>query len=1256
MERSRGRAAPVGAAVVVLVATSVLATTPDGAGGVPPGAVPAVATIPVPVPVAASPGVAFALDHDALAEVDLTFPVEPQGSAGEALVGAEVGDPQADGGSGRAHEGESSSLDGGGPGFAEAYAAVVSDDGTGTVDVVVRRLPAADSSDEPRPAWESVRVTCDAAQETHPVLSADGSLVAYATDASGDWEVVVAPVGEECSGASAASPVPGPGSDELWPAWGPDDRSLFFSSTRDDPLGDVHAVRLAWDGGTTERAAAAAEPVVVPEGPVVRLTDHPGADTMPTVLGDDEGGLLVLFTTTRFRAEGSVATFSLDYTWEYGDEEAVPSPVSDPWCTYTPDPGVPCYYPVGGDFPDVGTEPAARFVRLDSGGTGILLAWTVPDATLAEPTVWVAYLDGSGEVRDAWRVPAAQAASHPDWVETTSTGEGGEGAVPGTARLRFTQRTGARVVADAAVPVGGAGASSTVQSLTGGSGTGTGAVPRLDDTAPAYAPDGTRVAFSALGAEGAPEDRETGRRSIDVVDTGTLGVSTLVPFGLYGLTNPDWSPDGSRVAYSGVDGPRERLGTGWTDVVPGSQGWEPDDGSATWRGGLHPSWSPDGQRVVAEPGTLDGSGSTTPYLATLEVGAEGWTPLTLEVVRPGCKRYAEQDRCETFVAWLLGRDPAWSPDGTQIAVTGLQLAGSASPTGFEPNGYLLDVAPGGISVVDVVPADRMNDTSSDDLPRVTGVRAVTGFDADGEVRTTQPDVVPTPSPTETPGPEPAAPVAVTPSRDRVASSDGPAWSPDGTEIVFSGQPTGRPDDRDLYAVAPDGTGLRLVVDSPAALTAPDVQPVGDLAVDLSTDLPEIEVGGTARITATVTNEGTVPATPDALLVLPRGSRPGALPAGCASAPGTAAGTTVVTCRLEGPLAPGAVDAVVVPVVADAPGALDVTGAVVNPGAERDVADNTASVALVVTGDATAPRLEVDVAVSAPRAWVGGTGVEVTVTVRNAGATTATGLVLTATYPPGTRPSTTTGDGAPAGGATSDECLGAWGTCPLADLAPGGEIVVVSVLDPVGPAAGAGTITASVAGHGGPALSSEGFPAPDLAPGAAGPGAVSAEGSASLEVQQPWVRLLPEVLRPGKVVLAYGEDFPPDADVHVTWSAGITTAPGPYRTNADGRLSVPVVVVSNDVRGERWLRVTSGPATSLRPLLGGGFPREVVVPQGPDDLPVAPACLDDPAFAPAPGEASSELPAATPARLWCEVDVPFLVVTPSLGAPDFLERG
>ncbi|WP_251152092.1 hypothetical protein [Cellulosimicrobium sp. Marseille-Q4280] len=1219
----------VATGVALLAVVGVLgagALVPDAAAGLSPRAAATelsalrAAVGDLPDALAAEPRVAFSLGSDGLAAVDMTFGLELNGSAGYVVDDAVLEDP-VEVEPGHRHEGESSSAgsDAGGE-AARAYAFVSTRAATQDPDVYVRVPPVGATDDVPEAEWDTIRVTCDTAQETHPVLASDLTRVAYSTDASGDTEIVVADARSECAGDDAVALAPDADAEDLWPSWGPGDASLFFSSTRDDPLGDLYAVGLE-QGGTSARAADAATAVARATGPPVRLTDDAGADTMPDVVVDAQGSTLVLFTTTRFRPGGSVASFSLPYFWSPGGS-VEPGVVSDPWAEA--DGAV--------DGPAVGREPRARVVTLDDAGPAVLLAYTATDEGSGRPSAWVALLRGQGgalEVDAAWRVPSSgQGGSHPDWV-TVRPMQGGfssepeQETVPGSARLRFTQRSEERVVADA--PAAGSGTGDAgVRQLTGGPG----AASRLDDAGPAYAPDGGRLAFSALLPGEPPDGPDTALREIAVVDPTTRALSTLVPRSLYGMANPDWSPDGARVAYSGIRGSEESIGVGWVDVGTGAEDWTRDEGSGGWAP-LHPSWSPDGEWLVAEAGRVDDEDDVTRYLGVLELASRTWTPLTVDVVED-CWRYTEDVLCDVASEVVQGREPAWSPDGTQVAVVDLRIGG-------------VEVAPGGISVLDVEPADLTDGDSADDVPVVVGLRALTGFDHSALVRTTQPPVR-----EGSAEPDPGPTLAPTPSRARVALSDGPAWSTDGTEVVFSGQPAGRPDDRDLYAVAPDGSGLRTVLDLPAALTEPDVQPVGDLSLRLTADPVRLDLGTTTTVTATVTNTGRTAAAPTVVLVLPPGLRPGDLPPGCVAEPGTGTGSTVVTCTTRN-LGPGDETRVAVPVVAERSGVLDVVGAVVNPGPEADVEDNLRTVSLTVADPDPVPGGDADlfaeVAVSAPRAWVGGRPVDVTVTVRNTGTATATDVVLVAEHPAGVSPSdagptAAPSDAGPTGLPAGGECLGAWGTCPIADLAPGAEVTVVSALAPVGPAA-RGAVTVTVTGRTGtpdpftPLTSPVPLPAP-----------TSVTTSAGLEVVQPWLRVLPAVAAPGDVVLAYGEDFPPGEDAVLTWSAGITSASGPYRVGPDGRLSVPVLIVRNDLRGERWLRVTSGDPPPLT------TPRVVDASSSDPSAGPVPPCPGPPGT-PSPSELAPGT--STPGPAWCEVDGAVLVVTPTVAVPDTQER-
>ena len=199
----------------------------------------------------------------------------------------------------------------------------------------------------------------------------------------------------------------------------------------------------------------------------------------------------------------------------------------------------------------------------------------------------------------------------------------------------------------------------------------------VEDTDPAWSPDGTRIAFTS---------RREGQRAIYVMNENGSDVKRLTPL-TWASFLPAWSPDGTRIAFvssrdvvvpdlyvMNADGTGERRLTDHpaADTDPA---WSPDgtriafsserdgkaeiyvmnaDGSGVTRlttaveANEHPAWSPDGTRLAFSGTQCD----------------EGWSGYCY----PGIFVTSLQG---SPVAVGPGADPAWSPDGRMIAVSRL---------------------------------------------------------------------------------------------------------------------------------------------------------------------------------------------------------------------------------------------------------------------------------------------------------------------------------------------------------------------------------------------------------------------------------------------------------------------------------------------------------------------------------------------------------------------------------------------------------
>ncbi|GIG22000.1 hypothetical protein Cch01nite_27240 [Cellulomonas chitinilytica] len=908
-----------------------------------------------------------------------------------------------------------------------------------------------------------IRITCDAAQEVHPVVSPGGHHVAYASNASGRWVVMVAevpPAGDGSCEAAAPEAVTADDVDSTWPTWLDDGHLIVSQTNADAPLGALYRIDLG---------ATRLDPVQLTSGDV--------GSTQPDVRSTGKAeAFLLAYTTTAYRPDGSIQFMQLDDDGRPvqrvdGEGEPMFDPDGNP--LYTIDP-----YQGAESSRVQGSEPAW------APGSAFDLLFT---STQDDPAggVWVGVWDtgnppqfqGERSLVDVVGVTE----SHPTWILDYDEGE----SSTDFADLAYTSEVVSADVTDVVAddgsdvrPVSAEGFFPSGDTLSSFAEAGAGVH---------YSPDGTQVAYSTpVGGEGDTGMALTLARADDLTD---------VPFD-YDRDDDDidvdpvWSPDGTSIVFvraaSDGDGGHQPPHLWLVSVKPDGtfgetrQLTQSEAVASRWDTG--PTWSPDGTHVAFSRISRFGSDNpTASEIWAVDVATGEATQVILSEC--GCGGLA-----------VFGRSPSWSPDGTQLAIADLV-------TDIPADSDLAIDARGAIGLVTLAPGD---------VTRVVAVAPLTGFDRDGNP---------------------------TAARLLVDPSDDPEWSPDGTEITFSGSPAGQARLRAIWGVTPDAATVREVVDLSGPQRAPAYQPFTDLVLTMSAGPV---AGGAATVTATVSNTG--PA------LVRDGTVTVELPAGLTTpgAPGCTQSAALVTCALTDPLPAGQTVAFAIPVQ----GISDTTrstipGTVQTGTPERVVTNNTASVDVGGAGG-----VGVTLALSSPVAFVGGRPVTATFTVRNAGALPAQDVALATTYPGIVTV-------APSGGAP---CLVAAGVCPIGTLAGGAAVVLTATLDP--------TIAFTGPPQTGPVTGTVTTTSPD-------PGTGDNTATATLEVRQPVVVLAPAVARPNEVVFAVGHDFPPGEDVDLGWSSGLLSVRNPVVVRPDGSWSQSILIIRDTLLTRRDLRVTDG---------------------------------------------------------------------------------
>ena len=256
-----------------------------------------------------------------------------------------------------------------------------------------------------------------------------------------------------------------------------------------------------------------------------------------------------------------------------------------------------------------------------------------------------------------------------------------------------------------------------------------------------------------------------------------------------GDSDYEWSPDGSRIAYS-LGRPNERESDLYVSKVDGS------DDMQFLTSGLGPRWSPDGSRLafVNDEGLgavyviqADGSGKT----ALAGTGASGprWSPGGRRIVffrssDDGISDYVipgiyvmNSDGSGQTQLTHHGRNAVWSPDGKTIAFSG-----------SDADIYVMNAD--GSSQINLTNSPQWNDSSpawSPDGHRIAFVSTQAG---NGEIYVINADGSNQTNLTESPWTE-----------------EGPAWSPEGLKIAFAREavPPLTDPSRDIWVMNADGT-------------------------------------------------------------------------------------------------------------------------------------------------------------------------------------------------------------------------------------------------------------------------------------------------------------------------------------------------------------------------------------------------------------------------------------------------------------------
>jgi len=337
--------------------------------------------------------------------------------------------------------------------------------------------------------------------------------------------------------------------------------------------------------------------------------------------------------------------------------------------------------------------------------------------------------------------------------------------------------------------------------------------PQRNERAPAFSPDGARIAFHESDTDG----------GIFVAGATGESVRRVTAFGFH----PAWSPDGRRLAFTTEEifDPSARQGVSDLYVVDAAGGTPRKivEGDAA-----QPSWSPSGRRLL-----YWGNTGGQRDLFTVDSDGGDRVPLTNDppldwspVWSPdGGYAYFASERGGAMNLWRIAIDPdSGEPLGEAEPVT-MGAQASAGLPSFSKDGTRLAFRSriGSVNPVDI-PFDPVTLRAGE--PRIldsrTNIRVPSSVSPDGSliayfnIGDRQEDIFI--------GPPDGSMRRVI---DDAPRDRGPEFTPDGRSLVFYSNRSGR---WQLWIVGIDGSGLRRVADTPVGAVYAVISPRGDTVV------------------------------------------------------------------------------------------------------------------------------------------------------------------------------------------------------------------------------------------------------------------------------------------------------------------------------------------------------------------------------------------------------------------------------------------